>query len=478
MKVTFRNIGVVQEAIIDLTKGLSIFCGPNNTGKTYIAYCLYGLMKLRNKPQFTRRIAAESDIFDESKPLNIIEHYRSQRSTLKSFIEREFLRSIPSIFGVDAETTKKLFGDAYISVSLPVDDDLQRRLEEQSFTWQFRFSDGPILMNKKKGTSEIRFTRRFKELSGTIPEPVFREGVLQGLVNRRLLDLYLQVLIPKGYIAPVERNSIFTFSKELAIKRNDLVDEMLRLKDGKSSDPFDLLERRATRYPLAVRDGLDIAEDMANFKKQTSEFAYFADEIEQNILGGKILINRDGQAEFSPSRAPRGVRLPMHISASVVKSFSALIIYFRHLATEGDCIIIDEPELNLHPDAQIIVARMLADIVAAGFKVVISTHSDYIIRELNNLMMVNSLISNQQSIPEAYEGKGAGILPSMVGAYLFHYLSYANGKPKNKVEAELLPIEETGFEVETIDRIITELNSTSQELYFLLENEETEADAE
>jgi predicted ATPase len=52
-------------------------------------------------------------------------------------------------------------------------------------------------------------------------------------------------------------------------------------------------------------------------------------------------------------------------------------------------LIIDEPELNLHPENQRKIARLLATLVNIGIKVFITTHSDYIIKELNLLIMMN-----------------------------------------------------------------------------------------
>ena len=51
--------------------------------------------------------------------------------------------------------------------------------------------------------------------------------------------------------------------------------------------------------------------------------------------------------------------------------------------------MIDEPELNLHPDNQRRIARLLARLVNLGIKVFITTHSSYIIKELNTLIMLN-----------------------------------------------------------------------------------------
>ena len=49
----------------------------------------------------------------------------------------------------------------------------------------------------------------------------------------------------------------------------------------------------------------------------------------------------------------------------------------------------DEPELNLHPANQRRIARLFARLVNLGVKVFITTHSDYIVKELNTLIMLN-----------------------------------------------------------------------------------------
>jgi energy-coupling factor transporter ATP-binding protein EcfA2 len=51
--------------------------------------------------------------------------------------------------------------------------------------------------------------------------------------------------------------------------------------------------------------------------------------------------------------------------------------------------MMDEPELNLHPENQCRIARLFARLVNSGIKVFITTHSDYIINELNTLIMLN-----------------------------------------------------------------------------------------
>ena len=44
MKFRFKNLGPIKEADLELGD-LTVIAGRNNTGKTYLAYALYGFLK-------------------------------------------------------------------------------------------------------------------------------------------------------------------------------------------------------------------------------------------------------------------------------------------------------------------------------------------------------------------------------------------------------------------------------------------------
>ena len=135
-------------------------------------------------------------------------------------------------------------------------------------------------------------------------------------------------------------------------------------------------------------------------------------------------------------------------------------MYLRHLAKKGDAIIIDEPELNLHPDNQRKVARFLGRLVNEGFKVIISTHSDYIIKELNNMIMLSSANGNQEELLKGLGyNKNQLLKHNQVEAHLF---TLAKSKP------EKIEIDETGFSVTTIDEVIEQLDNDTEKIYYEL----------
>jgi predicted ATPase len=122
---------------------------------------------------------------------------------------------------------------------------------------------------------------------------------------------------------------------------------------------------------------------------------------------------------YLPHDAQR-LYLEVHLTASLVKCLSNIVFYLHHLAKPNDWIVIDEPELNLHPDNQRLIARFFGRLINEGFKVMISTHSDYIVREINNLIMLSKEDKETASLIRKYGySRNQVIKPGRVKALLF-----------------------------------------------------------
>ena len=152
------------------------------------------------------------------------------------------------------------------------------------------------------------------------------------------------------------------------------------------------------------------------------------------------------------------------MTASVVKTLSSLDLYLKHIAALNDLIIIDEPEINLHPDNQIMVARMLVRLMNSGFRVLLSTHSDYIVREINNMVMMS------QRSSKVVKGffffftytENDYINPEDLGVYYFNYSSSRS----KQVKVEKVKVGLSGFSVKSIDTTIENQNKIAEELYY------------
>ena len=88
------------------------------------------------------------------------------------------------------------------------------------------------------------------------------------------------------------------------------------------------------------------------------------------------------------------------------------------LGSHRHFLIIDEPESHLDTANQIQLARLLARLVNAGTKVLITTHSDYIIKEINNLIMLSGDFDDKEQIIGEFDYRdGDSLPPHRVKAY-------------------------------------------------------------
>lgn len=232
------------------------------------------------------------------------------------------------------------------------------------------------------------------------------------------------------------------------MRRVEMLDEDGADESGEPAPPV------AGRYPLPIRHSLRDAAALSDSSSDKSEFSDLADELEGSVLRGRFTVDEHGDVLFFPSASPQQP-LGLHQSASVVKSLSALVFYLRHEARHGDQIIIDEPELNLHPDNQRRVARVLAKAVNRGIKIMMSTHSDYLIGEFNNLLMLGRDTPQAAAVRQELGYDEAAILkPEQVGVYL---VSDGLCKP--------IEVKETGFEIKTFEDAFHSMNQDAQTIF-------------
>ena len=141
---------------------------------------------------------------------------------------------------------------------------------------------------------------------------------------------------------------------------------------------------------------LILYEERARLRKRARPnegINYLANALESDVLAGQIIMNPSptGYPEFL--YRPQGTEQDMRLtrSSSMVSELAPLVLFIRGLVRPGDTLIIEEPEAHLHPAAQAQMAATLARLVRAGVRVLVTTHSDFMLQEIGNLMRVGML---------------------------------------------------------------------------------------
>ena len=110
--------------------------------------------------------------------------------------------------------------------------------------------------------------------------------------------------------------------------------------------------------------------------------------------------------------------LPLLNASSMVSDLAPLVLYLRHIVQPGNVLIIEEPESHLHPEMQVELTRQLAKLVQGGYRVIITTHSEWILEELANVVLRSQLPSARRADIPGGTGDVA-LPPNQVGVWLF-----------------------------------------------------------
>ena len=443
-------LGAIRKAVVDLQKPLTLFCGPNSTGKTYLSYLLYAIL--------------ENTDYVESKGLDKIVKYFSEhkefiisKELVEGFIQdvaTSMKSNLGSIFGIGDTAVDKLFAQFELSLVLS-EGDYERIIEF------------PCRLISKNGEKEIGIVK-----DASSDKVIYQiNGEASGIERDSLVELRLMInhffrllcFRNSGGVRmlTVERNSIYTFKTELSLGRNELIDR-IQQKSGRSElDILDIVNSSSRRYPLAVRSSLRIANDLDNVQKFNSPYYNIAELIEKGILQGEVKITRTGDVEFISDKVGKTKHLPIHLTSSIVKTMSRLVIYLKHIARKGDLLIIDEPEMNFHPNVQISLMRIFTILTKLNLRIIISTHSDYMIRELNNLIMAGTIYKKDAQLIKKLGYEESMLLDKNdIAVKYFNY-----GKLKRLLDVIDVKVEDDGFAIESIDNTINDQNRITETLF-------------
>ena len=140
--------------------------------------------------------------------------------------------------------------------------------------------------------------------------------------------------------------------------------------------------------------------------------------LEQDVLKGSVHVENSESGYPSVEFLPDGWSdpLPLKRASSMVSELAPVVLYLRHLVQPDDVLIIEEPESHLHPGMQVEFTRQLAGLVRAGIRVIVTTHSEWVLQELANVVRASAL---EESKRVGIAGGDVTLEPDEVGAWLF-----------------------------------------------------------
>ena len=437
---------------------MTVICGENNTGKTYATYALYGF--LRSWRDFTQFPISNAQIqclltegvlkIDLAQYVNITDQvltetckiYSQQLDKIFAAPEGRFQNST---FHAQPKTIDLLNKEFHREIGIS-----QARI--------FRYS-----MNK--GSRELTVTLVVEGEHGRQINSDFAKGIIDFIIGNALFSHSF----PQPFMSSAERTGVAIFRKELNFARNSLLEAMGQ--SDQNVNPRELLLKSYQNYPWPVRDNVDFTRQLEDIATGKSFIAKAHPEILTefaDIIGGEYAITQNDQLYYIPKGTK--LRLTMDQSSSAVRSLLDLNFYLHCTAEKGDLLMVDEPELSLHPENQRRIARLFARLANLGVKVFITTHSDYIVKELNTLIMLNHDKPHLKRIAEENGYRDNELINvDQVKVYIAEkaLMPLEEGQKRRKRGHTLVPAKihpEFGIGVGSFDKTIDDMNRIQDDI--------------
>ena len=194
--------------------------------------------------------------------------------------------------------------------------------------------------------------------------------------------------------------------------------------------------------PMPVLSGVlgDFMEQLvaladSSRQAQDDEYDHLAQNLEQTLLRGAVRLEQSPIDYPSFAFRPDGWRrdLPLMNASSMVSELAPVVLYLRHVVQSGDLLIIEEPESHLHPAMQVEFTRQLAAAVQSGIRIIITTHSEWVLEELANLVRLSDLPTEQR---EGIDAADIALGPEQVGAWFFEPSAEQSGSVVREISLD------------------------------------------
>ena len=413
-----ENFGPIAEAKNIEFKPMTVFVGPSNTGKTYLAVLTHALLRARHEAVPPRsNLDPIRNLGPQSIETDALRKFTSNLQSIISDIpQASELSSDSRALCIDVDQLSK---DSIDFLGKFVNDTLQltaaryeiflrRYFEIDSLDSLSNYSmngdSGPSILWTETSDhivvstdinltccrifgTQLRIGRSLQELlrSNSINEtPELEREVLKSMTD--FLVMMLDDLVYSHYI-PSGRSGIMNSRHLLASQLTARADQNYNLLARDFLSALVAIREKRARPLFPSRRFTSIrTQPVTNLLTERA-----ATLIEDSVLNGRVQVEDSNQGLANLYFAEGENRVPMTGAASSITDLAPVVMFLRSFVQIGDLIIIDEPEAHLHPEAQQQMAAALAFMVRSGLRVLITTHSHYMVEQLSAFVNASKL---------------------------------------------------------------------------------------
>ncbi len=441
-ELSVSNLGPVESANIEL-RPLTVFVGPSNTGKSYVAMLIYALHNFFAAYANGRRGAERLDLSqndidrihewaNSSLPRATAEgnaEYRPHKmpDAVAEVVNRSLRDTarmgeplsdeVVRCFGMERASNLMRYpygGKSLFSIRGSVDDENGRN---KRFQYEMELTDGGARLTSS--IPETAFARinpyiyPFWHFQSMTEE--FQEGreetaryLISNIVRESISGMVRPFSHPARYL-PADRAGVM-HAHQVAVR--GAIDSATRVGLRRDDSPAPMLSGALGDFLQGL---ITLAVPLYR-KRDLNES--IVRRIEKSLMRGEARVKASPTGYPSFFYRPDGWErdLPLMNASSMVSEIVPVVLYLRHFVQPGGLLIIEEPESHLHPAMQVKFIRLLAAAVQEGVRILITTHSEWVLEELANLVRMSALPEDKRG---RLEDPDISLRPDQVGVWLF-----------------------------------------------------------
>lgn len=380
IKIHINRLGPVRDSDLEL-KPFMVFTGESGTGKSYTALLVHYIYKVLCTYECSDFFKSIEASFDKHKQLLSDENddflFEFNIKEFEEWLNKEAVGYVGNSLGnynLDANVEIRFIGPA----------------ENYRFTYKREVLEinGEMLYFDNiqiNNSYSLRLPNNSKEW-GVLPYSFLFQNYLQEFFGIRQKNTFL---------LPPSRGGLVCL--------NDM---------GRGS----FLNSRGWMYNEFISDFSDLKSEKPGDEGYS--------ELSKSLINGKINI-KDNDLYYEQSYG----EIPITASAASIKELAPFAIMLQKGLVEQYSVMFEEPETNLHPELQIKTTDILSYLLQKGCRFQITTHSDYILRRINDLIRLD-ILKNKVDDKEYKEfcskhnyDETLSINKKKVGAFLFKRIS-------------------------------------------------------
>ena len=359
MKLTINNIGKLKnaEVVID---GITVITGENDTGKSTVGKVLWsvfnGFYEIDEKV-YNEKVSELEKIIDEIIKENV---YKNLSTDYNSFFE--IFNSTREKIAIEFLKENKNYSEDEIKIII---NNYKKDLKIENISNFVQEINETLKISDKEIIKVIVSRIMNKEFHNQINAVFSKEKMNIGEISLKIKDKEIDLKIENNEILDVQ--NYFLINKETMYIDNPFILDSYDFED--ENHQTHLATNVFSENENSVISEIKVKKKLNNIYQKLN-----------SVLSGEILENKNSKFVYRKN----GEDIDLKNLSTGLKTFAIIKMLLQNgTLEENGTIILDEPEIHLHPEWQLKFAELIVLLQREfGMHILLTTHSPYFLNAI------------------------------------------------------------------------------------------------